>query len=630
MSEALQHECGIALIRLLKPYEYYIRNYGSPLYAINKLYLLMEKQHNRGQDGAGVAVVKLGMEPGQRYIAKQRSSKKDPLSDIYKNIQNDFMEARHQHPRLYRDPAWIKEHVSFAGEVLLGHLRYGTRGKNSSKYCHPFIRQSNWLTRNLIIAGNFNMTNNAELFEALVKLGQHPRDNTDTNLMLEKLGHYLDEENQHLYMKYMQEGCDVLESYRRIQENLNIVKILKEATHRFDGGYVLQGIIGNGDAFVMRDPHGIRPVYYYSDDELVVAASERPAIQTAFGLSMDAIKEVQPGHAVVIKASGYVAEEEIIPPRQPAKCSFERIYFSRGTDADIYQERKRLGLCLSKPILKAIDYDIRNTVFSYIPNTSEVAFLGMMEGVDQWVMEERVRRLKEGGDPHEMEAWMQVRPRIEKIMTKDAKLRTFITNDKDRNDLVSMVYDTTYGVVKPGVDTLVVVDDSIVRGTTLRTSIIGILDRLGPKNIVVASSAPQIRYPDCYGIDMSKIKDFAAFEAVIALIRRDGKEDLLAAIYDNCKAEVQKELDLIQNRVRPLYDLYSVEQISDMISEILKPADLNANLKVVYQSIENLHMACPNHHGDWYFTGHYPTPGGNRVVNQSFINFMENVDQRAY
>lgn len=631
MSDWIGHECGIAAIRLLKPFAYYVEKYGTPMYAVNKLSLLMEKQHNRGQDGAGAVAIKLDMPPGEPYIFRTRSADRNPIIQVRNRIMQAFSDAREKHPDLYKDPAWVKQNVLFAGELLLGHLRYGTNGTTGETFCHPFLRQNNWMTRNLVLAGNFNLTNNDELFDNLVELGQHPRNKEDTVMVLEKIGHFLDEANDFLYRKYRAEGMSRREITARIIEELDIYRVLKKSTPPFDGGYVMCGMIGHGDLFVLRDPIGIRPAFYYQDDEIVVIASERPQIQTALNIPVEAVHEVKPGYALVVKRSGEVLHEQVSKPKPLRACSFERIYFSRGTDRDIYRERKELGRSLVRPVLDAVDYDLDNTVFSYIPNTAETAFLGLVEGVKD-VTGERMKYhlLKEKNLTAErIDELFSFQPRVEKIMTKDVKLRTFITADSDREDMVAQVYDTTYGVIKPS-DTLVVLDDSIVRGTTLRTSILRILDRLHMKKIVIVSSAPQIRYPDCYGIDMSKMKEFIAFEATMALLRETGREQLLDEIYRACEADERKPRVEAQNQVRGLFDPFTTEQISSKIAELLTPPNMHAEVKIVYQSIEGLHAACPNHLGDWYFTGNYPTPGGHRVANRSFMNYMENSDARAY
>lgn len=631
MSDWIGHECGIAAIRLLKPFEYYVEKYGSPAFAINRLYLLMEKQHNRGQDGAGAAVVKLHADPGRPFIFRARSAEKDPIGQVHRHMLGSLAESQELHPAHADDPAWIARHAKFAGELLLGHLRYGTRGQGGLTFCHPFLRQSNWRSRNLVLAGNFNLTNNDQLFETLVELGQHPRSETDTVMVLEKIGHFLDEENDRLFREFRKKGLERTEISDEIAENVDLVNVLKRAVKNFDGGYTMAGMIGNGDLFVMRDACGIRPGFFYQDDEFVVVASERPAIQTAFNVPLEAVQEIKPGHALVVRRNGEVLHEQISTVDGVAPCSFERIYFSRGTDSDIYRERKQLGRQLTEPILKAVDYDLDNTVFSYIPNTADAAFYGLMEGLHDYVAERAKYHITHEKEmtPERVAELINYRPRMEKIMTKDAKLRTFITADADRRDLVTLVYDTTYGVVKK-TDTLVVLDDSIVRGTTLRESILRILDRLHPRRIMVVSSAPQIRYPDCYGIDMSKLKDFVAFQAAVSLMRDRGLENELQTIYDKCKASLDLPRNEVQNEVKALYAHFTPQEVEVKIAELLRPADLNAESQVMYQSIEGLHAACPGHKGDWYFSGDYPTPGGNRVANRSFINFMKDSDERAY
>jgi amidophosphoribosyltransferase len=631
MSDWIGHECGIAAVRLLKPLSYYVEKYGTPMYAVNKLSLLMEKQHNRGQDGAGAAAIKLDMPAGEPYIFRTRSADKNPIMQVRNRMVQSFSEAREKHPDQYKDADWVKRNVLFAGELLLGHLRYGTHGASGESYCHPFMRQSNWMTRNLVLAGNFNLTNNDELFDMLVELGQHPRNKADTVMVLEKIGHFLDEANDFLFRRYRKEGLTRAEITERIIKELDIYRVLKKATRSFDGGYVMAGMIGHGDLFALRDPGGIRPAFYYQDDEIVVIASERPQIQTALNVPIDSVKEIKPGHALVVKRSGEVLHEQVNEPTPPTHCSFERIYFSRGTDKDIYQERKNLGRSLVRPLLDAVDYDLENTVFSFIPNTAETAFFGLVEGVKDVVGERMKYHLLQEKNltAERIDDLLAFQPRVEKIMTKDAKLRTFITADSDREDLVAQVYDTTYGVVKP-TDTVVVLDDSIVRGTTLRTSILRILDRLNMKKIVIVSSAPQIRFPDCYGIDMSKMKDFIAFEAAVALARETGRGQILDEIYAACQADEKKPRAEAKNQVTRLFEPFTAQQISDKIAELLTPAGMKAEVQIIYQSIGGLHVACPDHTGDCYFTGNYPTPGGHRVANRSFINFMENSDARAY
>jgi amidophosphoribosyltransferase len=631
MSDWIGHECGIAAVRLLKPLSFYVEKYGTPMYAVNKLSLLMEKQHNRGQDGAGAAAIKLDMPAGKPYIFRTRSADKNPIMQVRNRMVKAFADAREKHPDKYDDAEWVKNNVLFAGELLLGHLRYGTHGASGESFCHPFMRQSNWMTRNLVLAGNFNLTNNNELFDMLVELGQHPRNKADTVMVLEKIGHFLDEANDFLFRKYRKEGLTRTEITERIIDELDIYRVLKKATRAFDGGYVMAGMIGHGDLFALRDPSGIRPGFYYQDEEIVVIASERPQIQTALNVPIGSVKEIKPGHALVVKRNGEVLHEQVNVPRPVNHCSFERIYFSRGTDKDIYQERKNLGRSLVRSVLDSVDYDLENTVFSFIPNTAETAFFGLVEGVKDVVGERMKFHLLQEKNLTEarIDELMAFQPRVEKIMTKDAKLRTFITADADREDLVAQVYDTTYGVIKR-TDTLVVLDDSIVRGTTLRSSILRILDRLNMKKVVIVSSAPQIRYPDCYGIDMSKMKDFIAFEAAIALVHETGQEAVLNEIYEACKADETKSRAEAQNQVIKLFDLFTTDQISDRIARLLTPKGMKAKVQIIYQSIEGLHEACPKHKGDWYFTGNYPTPGGHRVANRSFINFMEKSDARAY
>ena len=629
MSDWIGHECGIAAIRLLKPLDFYIQKYGTPMYGINKLTLLMEKQHNRGQDGAGAAVIKLDMPPGDPYIFRTRSAGKNPIMEVSNRLARPFVEARETDPQAYQDGQWVKENILFAGELLLGHLRYGTFGGSGETFCHPFLRQNNWMTRNLVMAGNFNLTNNSELFEMLVDLGQHPRNRTDTVIVLEKIGHFLDEANDAIFRKSNKQKAKRKDITKHIIEDLDIPMVLRKATKAFDGGYVMAGMIGHGDMFALRDPAGIRPAFYYKDDEIVAIASERPQLQTALNVPIDAVQEVQPGHALVVRHDGTISSDCINEPLPQKSCSFERIYFSRGTDRDIYQERKELGSSLVESVLRKVDYDLEHTVFSYIPNTAETAFYGMVEGIRKFQTEKVARFISEGADEQEISHQLAVQPRVEKLMTKDAKLRTFITADADREDLVAKVYDTTYGIVGPE-DTLVVLDDSIVRGTTLRTSILRILDRLGMKKVIIVSSSPQIRFPDCYGIDMSKMADFVAFEAAVELINDRGDTQLLDDIYQACLEEENKPNAQVVNHVTRLFAPFTPEEISKRIGQILTPPDMNAEVEIIYQTIEGLHKACPNHTGDWYFTGEYPTPGGNRVANRSFINFMEKNDARAY
>ncbi len=632
MSDQLMHECGVALIRLLKPLEYYQLKYGTWMYGLQKLYLLMEKQHNRGQDGAGAASIKFHLKPGYRYIDRVRSNSSSSIREVFDSIHSNFSKWENK-PELLNDAGWAKENIPFAAELYLGHLRYGTFGNNTLDYVHPVMRENNWKSRTLVMAGNFNMTNVDELFQRLVELGQHPKDYSDTVTILEKMGHFLDEENQQLFRQYKNEGIQNREISNLIAENLNVVKVLQEATKDFDGGYVLAGMIGHGDAFVCRDPWGIRPAFYYADDEIVVAASERPVIQTVMNIGSDLVKEVKPGYALTIKRNGDVGMQEVRIPQQRKSCSFERIYFSRGTDRDIYRERIKLGELLTPVILQKIEYDLVNTVFSFIPNTAETAFYGMLKGVEDYMLKEKAQLLKQKNgslSESEIETIISSRPRVEKIAVKDVKLRTFITEDKGRDDLVGHVYDITYGTIREGIDNLVVIDDSIVRGTTLRESILRILDRLNPKLIVVVSSSPQIRYPDCYGIDMAKLADFVAFRAAIELLKESGNESVINSVYKNCKAQQNLPKEEMVNYVKDIYRPFSPDQISDKIAQIITPRDMKAKVKIVFQTIENLHAACPNDKGDWYFTGNYPTAGGNKVVTNSFINFIEGRNQRAY
>ncbi|MDQ8054252.1 MAG: class II glutamine amidotransferase [Pedobacter sp.] len=633
MSDQIKHECGIAFVRLLKPLSYYQEKYGTALYGLNKLYLLMEKQHNRGQDGAGIATIKLDMKPGSRYISRYRSMAQNAVADIFGYVQNKFVDIQNDTPELMKDTEYLKQNVSFVGEVLLGHLRYGTHGKNSIENCHPFLRQNNWMTRNLVIAGNFNMTNVDELLEQLYELGQHPKEKADTVTVLEKIGHFLDDENQELFDTYKKEGLSNVEITQKISENLNVAHILRRSAKDWDGGYTISGIVGNGDAFVLRDPAGIRPAFYYVDDEVVVAASERPAIQTAFNVQIKQVKEIEPGHALIVKKDGTVTQEMYREPSEKKACSFERIYFSRGSDADIYRERKKLGNLLIPQVLSAVKEDFKNTVFSFIPNTAEVSFYGMVEGLHERVRDIQKEALignKRQLSDEELNELLSMTPRVEKLAIKDVKLRTFITQDADRSEMVAHVYDTTYGVIKNHNDTLIAVDDSIVRGTTLKQSIIKIIDRLHPKKIIIVSSAPQIRYPDCYGIDMSKMGQFVAFDAAIQLLKERGMEQVIEDVYQKCKASLLLPKEEIVNHVKEIYRPFKQQEISDQIAKIITPAGTVAEVEVIYQTLDNLHEACPNHTGDWYFSGNYPTPGGNKVVNKAFINWREGNNQRAY
>jgi amidophosphoribosyltransferase len=631
MSDSIKHECGIAFVRLLKPLDFYIEKYNTPLYGLNKLYLLMEKQHNRGQDGAGVASVKLDMKPGIRYISRSRSVNPAAIKEIFSNIFEGFNESRKINANAFKNAEFLKENVDFAGELLMGHLRYGTSGKNSIDSCHPFHRANNWKTRNLVMAGNFNMTNAKELFEKLVELGQNPVDRGDTVTVLEKIGHFLDDEVQRLFNVYKKNDYSNSELTSIIAENLDIKRILSRATKDFDGGYALMGMIGNGDSFVIRDPAGIRPAYYYVDEEVCVVASERPCIQTTFNVQINSIKEVQPGCALIIRKNGQVTQEEIRKPTLRRSCSFERIYFSRGTDRDIYNERKALGYMLAKPVMKALEDDYENSVFSFVPNTAEVAFYGLVKGVEEGLNKKKIAAIKKNNLSEEkLLELLNQRARVEKIAVKDVKLRTFITEDASRDELVSHVYDITYGSIVPFVDSLVMVDDSIVRGTTLQKSILSILSRLQPKKIIIVSSAPQIRYPDCYGIDMSKMVEFIAFRATLALHKERKTEHIIQEVYELCKKSEERHMDDTVNHVKAFYKPFSSEEISKKVAQIVRPSDIFSDVEVIYQSIEGLHEACPNNKGDWYFTGDYPTKGGNRVANRAFINFFEGKDVRAY
>lgn len=633
MSEAIKHECGIAMIRLLKPLDYYAANYGSPLYGLNKLYLLMEKQHNRGQDGAGMATIKFDMKPGQRYINRVRSNSDSPIKDVFATIHKQLEKNTGNQPKLLNDINWLKNNIDYCGEVYLGHLRYGTFGKNNIDNCHPLLRENNWMTRNLVLAGNFNLTNVDELFETLVNIGQHPKETSDTVTVIERIGHFIDEENERLYKKFKNEGYSKREISPLIAENMDILQIIKNSSHKWDGGYVIAGMLGHGDSFVMRDPSGIRPAFYYKDDEVVVVASERPVIQTAMNVFIEDVHEVKPGHALIIRKNGDVKEVKFTESKENKACSFERIYFSRGTDADIYTERKKLGENLCPAILEKINYDFENTVFSYIPNTAEAAFLGMVQALEREcnkIKKDKLLKLKDKVSEKEIEKILSIRPRVEKIAVKDAKLRTFITQDNARDDLVAHVYDTTYGVVRDKIDTLVILDDSIVRGTTLKQSILKILDRLNPKKIIIVSSAPQIRYPDCYGIDMAKLGDFVAFRAAIELLKQKNKGHIINEVYNKAKDQERLPKEEIVNHVKEIFKPFTDEEISAKIAELLTPKDLKADVNIIYQSVANLHDACPKNNGDWYFTGNYPTPGGNKVVNKSFINFIEGKNERAY
>ena len=620
------------MIRLLKPLDYYREKYGSPLYGLNKLYLLMEKQHNRGQDGAGMATIKLDMPVGQKYIDMQKSTSVNAIKDIFEKIYSPIRKIRGSEAGQNMTGDELKMSQRFMGEVMMGHLRYGTHGKNNVFSVHPFIRENNWMTRNLVIAGNFNMVNNHELYQQLVALGQHPKEKTDTITVLEKIGHFLDREVQMLFEQY-RDYHDNKKISDLVAAELNVQNILARAARDFEGGYTILGMLGHGDAFVMRDPSGIRPAYYYQDDEVVVAASERPAIMTTFDVPFEEVKEITPGHALIIKKNGKVSESLCRTPLKKTSCSFERIYFSRGGDKEIYEERKKLGQLITPKVLEAVNYDYEHTIFSFIPNTAEVAFYGMMKGLEDFLNKHKLEKIKEHGSDTTSEELLRIlnlRPRVEKLAIKDVKLRTFITNDSDRTDMVSHVYDVTYGQVETGVDTIVLIDDSIVRGTTLKKSIIAILDRLLPKKILIVSSAPQIRYPDCYGIDMSKMSDFVAFKAAIDLTIQKGNQSFLDELYKECKAMDELPSDQVTNVVKKLYDQFTDEELSKQVSNIVKALHIRAEVEVIYQSVEDLHTACPHNLGDWYFTGNYPTPGGNKVANKAFINFMEGRDERAY
>ncbi len=632
MSDFIHHECGIAMVRLRKPLNYYVEKYGTALYGLNKMYLLMEKQHNRGQDGAGLASIKLDVPPGKRYISRQRSIDPKPIQDIFQYVQNRINDGVKDDPSLLKDAQWLKDNLPFIGELYLGHLRYGTYGKNSIEACHPFLRQNNWMTRNLIVAGNFNMTNVDELFNQLVELGQHPKEKADTVTVMEKIGHFLDEANEELYRTYREEGMDKVDISHKIAENLDIGDILRNAAKKWDGGYAMAGMFGHGDSFVLRDPSGIRPAYYYMDDEIVVITSERPVIQTGFNVAIEEVKEIPPGTALIMKKNGEVFMEEIKKPLDRKACSFERIYFSRGNDASIYNERIELGRRLTPVIMESVNNDIDNTVFGFIPNTAEVSFYGIVKGVEEHLntwKKEQISSMNGNIDDKRLDAILNTRMRVDKVAWKDVKLRTFISQDDGRDDLVSHVYDVTYGVVKD-TDNLVVMDDSIVRGTTLKQSILRILDRLSPKKIIVVSSAPQIRYPDCYGIDMAKMGDFIAFRAAIELLKESNQHKLIQDTYEKCIAQVNMPDEDVRNYVKDIYSPFTPEQISKKIGELLKPVEVKAEVEIIFQTIEDLHAACPDNLGDWYFTGDYPTPGGNRVVNKAFINFMEGRDERAY
>ena len=630
MSDQINHECGLALIRLLKPLDFYKKKYGSSTYGLNKLYLMLEKQHNRGQDGAGFASVKLDVKPGNRFMHRERSASQNPIQEIFKNSNIRITAHKDKNSKWTMES--LKKNTAHVSELFLGHVRYGTFGQNSVEAVHPFLRQNNWMHRNLIVAGNFNMTNNKELFNDLVMLGQHPKEMSDTVTVMERIGHFLDDAVGKIYQKLKKSGVSKIEASSIIGEQLDIIKILKKASKDWDGGYVIGGLVGHGDAFVIRDPAGIRPAYYYKDDEVLVVASERPVIKTVFNTPENSIEVLGPGDGLVIKKSGELIIKNIIKPVEKKSCSFERIYFSRGSDIKIYNERKKLGRLVFPQILKAVDNDLKNTVFSYIPNTAEVSFFGLVHEAQDYMNEIAEKKIIEQGNDisrDKLKKLLSYRPRIEKVAIKDAKLRTFITDDSSRDELVKHVYDVTYGSIKK-TDNLVIIDDSIVRGTTLQKSIIKMLDRLSPKKIIIVSSAPQIRYPDCYGIDMARMGDLIAFRAAIKLIKESNNEDLIKTVYKNCVEENKQDVNKIKNQVKEIYNLFTDDQISSKISSMLKEKDINADVEVIYQSIENLHIACPDDLGDWYFSGNYPTPGGNKVVNQAFINYFEGSNKRAY
>ncbi|GGG92666.1 amidophosphoribosyltransferase [Polaribacter pacificus] len=632
MSDALKHECGIAMVRLLKPLQYYKDKYGSAFYGINKMYLLMEKQHNRGQDGAGFASVKFNVEPGTRYISRIRSNKSQPIQDVFAQINERLNGVLENNPTQKDNVAWQEENMPYVGNLFLGHVRYGTFGKNSIESVHPFLRQSNWKHQNLIVAGNFNMTNSNQLLEELIELGQHPKEFTDTVTVMEKIGHFLEAEVADLYLRAKEKGFSKKDASPFIEEHIDLQKVLYRSAKNWDGGYAMAGLLGHGDAFVLRDPSGIRPTYFYQDDEVVVVASERPVIQTVFNVDFDKVQELERGHALIVKKSGDTAVVPVLDQKPKKSCSFERIYFSRGSDAAIYEERKNLGKFVFPKVLESIDNDISNTVFSYIPNTAETSFYGMTEAAEDVLNQQKTAQILAGGGKLSAQRVTEIlseRPRFEKIAIKDAKLRTFIADDSSRDDLVEHVYDITYGVVKP-TDNLVIIDDSIVRGTTLKKSIIKILDRLQPKKIVVVSSAPQIRYPDCYGIDMARINDFIAFKAAIELLKDTDQYSIVDQVYQKAIAQREKPDSEIINHVKEIYAPFSTEEVSEKIASMLRTSEIVADVEVIFQSVEGLHKACPDNLGDWYFTGDYPTDGGHRVVNEAFINFYEGNDKRAY
>ncbi len=632
MSDSIKHECGLALIRLLKPLDYYQKKYGTALYGLQKMNLMLQKQRNRGQDGAGIVTIKLDAEPGTRYISRKRSNSPQYLKDLFEGVFSHFDGCTEEQ---LNDPEWLKNNKPYTGELLLGHLRYGTHGLNTIETVHPFIRSNNWISRNLVLAGNFNLTNVDELFEELLSFGQYPKEKSDTVTVLEKMGHFLDDEVQRLFNWFKPEGYSNIEINKLIEKHLDVNRLLQRSCRKFDGGYAMAGLIGHGDAFVLRDPQGIRPAFYYHDDEVVVVASERPAIQTGFNIRYFQVNELKPGHALIIKKDGTVTEEQFRESTHQTPCSFERIYFSRGTDRHIYLERKKLGELLSTKILDAINYDIENTIFSFIPNTAEVAFFGMMKGLEYQLNEIKRKKISEHTangtlTDEKLQEILSLSIRAEKLAIKDEKLRTFIADGVTRGQMMSHVYDVTYGIVENEVDTLVLIDDSIVRGTTLKETIIYILSTLRPKKIIIVSSAPQIRYPDCYGIDMSKIKEFVAFRALLELLHENNKSHLLEEVYLKCLEQEKLPIEQMTNQVKFLYDQFTDDEITDKISKLVTPENIKPEVQVIYQSIENLHEACPNNKGDWYFSGNYPTPGGMRVVNRAFINFMKNSDERAY
>ena len=630
MSDAIKHECGIALIHLKKPLSYFKKKYGTVLYGINKMYLMMEKQHNRGQDGAGFASIKLDLSPGQRYISRVRSNENEPIQDIFNKINKRIISELKVSPDLLENPEDLKSRVPYLGEVMLGHVRYGTFGKNTIESVQPLLRQNNWKHRNLIIAGNFNMTNVSELFDNLVDLGQHPKEKSDTITVMEKIGHFLDDSVAKIFKKLKKEGFTKAEATPLIASRLDMSKVLSKASKNWDGGYAIAGMLGHGDTFVLRDPAGIRPTYFYEDEEIVAVASERPVIQTVFNVPFSKVKELNPGHAIITKSGENSKIIKILDELPKKSCSFERIYFSRGSDAEIYKERKLLGRKIFPEVLKSIDSDLKNTVFSFIPNTAETSFYGMIEAAQEYVIDQLLDSISKNSKSRDLKNLASLKPRIEKIAIKDAKLRTFITEDSSRDDLVAHVYDITYGVIKPS-DNLVIIDDSIVRGTTLEKSILKMLDRLGPKKIIIVSSAPQIRYPDCYGIDMSKLEDFIAFKAAISLHEDKGtKVEILDSIYQKCNDSINNNTQQSQNFVKDLYKPFTTNQISNKIAELLSAGGLKSELEIIYQSIDSLHKSCPSHQGDWYFSGNYPTPGGNKVVNRAFMNYFEGKSERAY